>query len=486
MKELILRLKSGVSLAVPASLGSITTYVALEQEDWFEKESAFLLRWLQPGMTVVDIGANLGIYSVPAARRVGPHGHVFAYEPASEPRGLLERSREINRADNLHVVAAAASDSEREGRIVLGASSELNTLEGTGPSESIHITCLDAEDRTRGWSTVDFVKIDAEGEEERILEGGKMFFDRHSPLVMFEIKAGDAVNETLRSAFVQRGYNVYRLVPGGPVLVPDEPGTPLDPFELNMFAAKPDRAAALASDGLLIDSLPDWAPRAADRDKAIDLMIAQPYAPAFARIFAHSAEMDSDYRDALAGYAAWRSGDLPMAERCAALKFACSTLFAVCQNAPTLARLSTMARATWDAGQRLVCTIVLKSFAELFAGGAMDLSEPFWPASARFDAIKPDDNAASWLLVSAFEQFERASRFSSQFGAPVFDLDWLCRQPFVAAEMERRRVLLRVRAGERVEVPARLCVAADDHLNADVWRAGLVPGTFVGQAAQTG
>src|SRR5262249_30920935 len=173
MNDLPLRLKSGVSLVVPASLGSITTYVLLEQEDWFEKETAFLLRWLRPGMTVIDIGANLGVYSLPLARSVGPHGHVFAYEPASETRALLERSRTINRADNLHVIAAAASDRPRDGKLVLGASSELNSLEGTGPAEDIRITALDAEDGTGAWSSVDFVKIDAEGEEERILEGGK-------------------------------------------------------------------------------------------------------------------------------------------------------------------------------------------------------------------------------------------------------------------------------------------------------------------------
>jgi hypothetical protein len=45
--------------------------------------------------------------------------------------------------------------------------------------------------------------------------------------------------------------------------------------------------------------------------------------------------------------------------------------------------------------------------------------------------------------------------------------------------MERRRVLQHAKAGERVEVPVRLCVAADDHVNADVWRAGLVPNTWV-------
>jgi FkbM family methyltransferase len=192
MNELTLRLHSGVSLVVPASLDSITTYILLEQEDWFEKEPAFLLRWLRPGMTVIDIGANLGAYGLPMARKVGPHGMVFAYEPGSEPRSLLERSRAINRADNLHVIAAAVSDRPREGQLVLGQSSELNSLEGAGPAENVWITALDAEDGLRGWSSIDFVKIDAEGEEERILDGGKSFFEGHSPLVMFEMKAGTA------------------------------------------------------------------------------------------------------------------------------------------------------------------------------------------------------------------------------------------------------------------------------------------------------
>src|SRR5690242_20206095 len=99
MDELLLGLKSGVSLAVPPTLAAITAYVLLEQEDWFEKELPFLLRWLRPGMTVIDIGANVGVYSLPLARRVAPHGHVFAYEPGSQPRAMLERSRGHNRAD---------------------------------------------------------------------------------------------------------------------------------------------------------------------------------------------------------------------------------------------------------------------------------------------------------------------------------------------------------------------------------------------------
>ena len=486
MNELNLRLKNGASLVVPASLDSFTTYVLLEQEAWFEKEIGFLLHWLRPGMTAVDIGANLGVYGVPIARRVGPHGHVFAYEPGSEPRGMLERSKSINRADNLHVIAAAMSDTPREGHLVLGASSELNSLAGSGPGEAVHITCLDEEDRTRGWSTVDVVKIDAEGEEERILDGAKSFFARHSPVVLFEMMMDNSANEAPRLAFPRIGYNVYRLLPGAPLLVRDEPGQQLDPFELNLLALKPDRANAMAAEGLLVDAVPNWTPDANARGRATEAVRAQAFAPAFAPMFGAEAELDPDYRDGLAGYATWRSVDVPPAERCGALQFACETLRRSCEAAPSLGRLSSVARAAWDAGRRTLCIGALRAFADAVMRGDMNVGEPFWPASARFDAISPGAKRAEWLLASAFEQWERAIAHSSLFGRAQFDLGWLCAQPFVSAEMERRRVLLRAASGERVEVPARLCFAADDHLNADIWRSGLVPNTSVGGAAQVG
>ena len=72
MAELILRMADGTHIAVPASLDSITTYVILEQEKWFEKEIAFVAAFLKPGMTAIDIGANLGVYSLPMARLVAP------------------------------------------------------------------------------------------------------------------------------------------------------------------------------------------------------------------------------------------------------------------------------------------------------------------------------------------------------------------------------------------------------------------------------
>ena len=77
------RLVDGTFVVVPESLDLITPYVLLEQQDWFEEEIKFVRRLLRPGMQVIDIGANYGVYALSMARAVGTSGHVWAFEPAS-------------------------------------------------------------------------------------------------------------------------------------------------------------------------------------------------------------------------------------------------------------------------------------------------------------------------------------------------------------------------------------------------------------------
>src|SRR5262245_35991054 len=123
-----LRLHDGLTFAVPPTLSAITTYVLLEQEAWFEKEINFLRCFLKPGMAAVDIGANLGVYSLPLAHLVSPGGRVFSYEPGSEARTLLEHSRDINGLWNLEIIAAALSDRAGKGHLAFSQSSELHAL----------------------------------------------------------------------------------------------------------------------------------------------------------------------------------------------------------------------------------------------------------------------------------------------------------------------------------------------------------------------
>jgi FkbM family methyltransferase len=484
MDTLELKCFDEVTLAVPATLQSITAYVLLEQECWFEKEMDFLRHWLRPGMVAIDIGANLGVYSLPMARLVGKAGHVFAYEPGSEARALLERSRELNEATNLDISPLALSDREREGRLVFGASSELNALGEGGAGEAIRITSLDSEDALRGWPSPDFVKIDAEGEEERILAGGRNFFSRHSPLVMFEIQAGDKVHEYLRALFPAIGYRLFRQLGGAPILVPDDLHQPLDGFELNLFAAKADRASALSRQGFLVDEFRPWVPSADSLEIAGDFLRRQNFASLIDLPDGNNPKGDSEYHNTFAAYAAWRAADQPVAKRCAALAFALCSLRTACARVPSAGRLSTLARVAWEWGARAESIAVLQRLLQTVQSGQIQLGEPFLPANPRFDNIAAGSLPANWFATAAAEQFERTSSFSSIFASASPLLTWLCAQPFASTEFERRRVLIAARSSRRATVPARLWQVKPDHLNADIWRAGKVPGTFVGPSVQ--
>jgi FkbM family methyltransferase len=472
MDHISVRLSNGVTLAVPATLKSTSTFVLLEQETWFEKEYAFVARLLKPGMTVIDVGANVGVYSLAMAQQVAPGGHVIAYEPASESRRLLDISRAFNKASNLEVVAAALSDGERRGHLGFGASSEYNSLGSDAPGEDVRITSLDHEDAVRSRPSPDFIKIDAEGEEARILAGGRGFFDRHSPLVMFEIQALAGIKADLRSAFADIGYDCYRALAGEPILVSSPPLTPLDTYELNLFAAKPDRARRLAADGLLVDPLPSWTPDATARNAAVKHLRGKPFTPPIAALMNFDGIHDPNYLDALAGYARWLDHALPMAQRCGALAFAFTALQSLCQRAPSLARLSTFARCAWDWGRRTECVAALLQIINMSNQSAPPLTEPFWPASARFDDITaPAREDRTWFLCAALEQFERANLHSSLFSnGPSPYLPWLCAQPFASAEMERRRFLQASRARQPTDVPPRLRKNSPDHRNAALWR----------------
>ena len=467
-----------MTLAVPQSLQSITAYVLLEQEHWFEKEMDFLRHWLRPGMTVIDIGANLGVYSVLMAHLVGQTGHVFAYEPGSEARALLERSRELNAAVNLDISPLALSDREREGLLVFGGSSELNALGDRGAGEPVRITSLDNEDAARGWPPPDFVKIDAEGEEERILNGGCDFFARHSPLIMFEIKAGDKVNEHLRTVFPRIGYRLFRQLGGAPILVADDAHQPLDGYELNLFAAKPDRVSALSQQGFLVDAIPAWVPSAGDYKIAECFWRTLEFASVINLPVRSST--GSEYANSLAAYSIWRAADQSVATRVAALALALHGLRAACARAPTVERLSSLARVAWEWGARAESVAVLQHLLQTLQGRQIQLGEPFWPAHPRFDSMKPGNEQYNWFASAAAEQYERSFSFSSMFAGASGVLAWLCTQPFASIEMERRRVLVAALAGQRPTIPRRLCEVHPDHLNADIWRAGRVPGTIVG------
>jgi FkbM family methyltransferase len=479
---LTLAMRDGTKVVVPRSLEVISTYVLLEQERWFEKEVDFVTAFLQPGMSVVDVGANVGVYALSMARKVGPSGRVYAFEPTGETRSLLAAGVKANGLANVTVSPAALSDHTGQAVLGHGTSSELNALTSEGSGETVAVTTLDEEDATGRWLHIDFVKLDAEGAEEKIIAGGLDFLKRHAPIVMFEVKAGAEINAGLAAAFRAQDFAVFRSLPEVALLVPTGsargPADELDAFELNLFAVPSSRVDELAAASFLVSAQLPWHPMPDDVAYARQRIAETAFYSAFQRSWPDIADLPERYRAGLAGFAAWRFGARDWSCRYAALMHAVTALEEHAAGDANCATLSMLARAQLEAGLRGKAVATLRKLAERMVGGGTAAPVPFWPALARLDSVAPGAQPAIWLMVGGLEQLEKAARFSTVFGrGPTVDLAFLADQVFAHIEMERRRVLVHARQGATVDITRRLWPITPDHRNGEIWRHGLVPNT---------
>ncbi len=216
-------------LAVEPNFRSIVTGVLIAQGDWFEREIEFWRNGIQSGMTVIDVGANAGVYTFSAAKRVGSTGLVLAIEPFSQCVGYLNETCRINQLDWVKVCAGAASDRNGKAKLSLSSASELNELisEEEGQTrdassfEEVECFTLDSLIEKYGVSRVDFLKIDAEGHELQVLKGCDRLLTEFAPIILYENIAGSQgsnlpVADYLRSI----GYQLFRYQPYLQKLIP--------------------------------------------------------------------------------------------------------------------------------------------------------------------------------------------------------------------------------------------------------------------------
>ena len=246
----VLPLLDGVRIVVPDSIELITPYVLREQQDFFEDELRFVRELLQPGQKVIDIGANYGVYTLPMAQKVGPDGHVWAFEPTSSTAQFLAQGIAANAFGHVTLEQKAVSSSPGSAQLSLQRNSELNSIihgqPSAGDSETVTLVTLDESMDRHGWTDIELIKIDAEGEENNIVKGGRRFFANLAPLVQYELKKDATnVNFSLIREFAALGYDSYRLVPGLNLLVPFDVGSQPDPYLLNLFCCKSARADRL-------------------------------------------------------------------------------------------------------------------------------------------------------------------------------------------------------------------------------------------------
>jgi len=230
-------------LTVEANLKSITTAVLLAQKDWFEAEMELWRTQIRPDMTVIDVGANVGVYTFSAAQRVGETGKVIAIEPFKACVNCLQETSRINQLPWVKIYEAAASDHCGSAKLSLHNASELNeVISDNSPSSdsanTVTIQCLtlDSLIETENLTRVDWLKIDAEGHEIKVLQGAERLLTEFKPNIIYENIAGAHGSNGAIMEYIQaKGYQVYSYRPYIQELVPVTDANQLN-SQLNLIA----------------------------------------------------------------------------------------------------------------------------------------------------------------------------------------------------------------------------------------------------------
>jgi FkbM family methyltransferase len=148
-------------------------------------ETTFLKSWLRPGMTVVDVGANVGYYTWMASSLVGPAGRAIAVEPGPYAFERLERVVADNAIRNVTLNRMALSDTSGTATLFVPRSSEGNYNPSLTPylpnmlPVDVAVERLDdLLDRLRV-ERVDLLKVDVEGHEIGVFRGAAASFREH-------------------------------------------------------------------------------------------------------------------------------------------------------------------------------------------------------------------------------------------------------------------------------------------------------------------
>ncbi len=216
-----------LSIAVPASLQSLTTRCLLAEGDWFERELEFWRQYIQPGMTVIDVGAGFGVYTFSAARLVGMSGIVYAIEPFSSAVDCLHETCQINQIENVKVLHNAIGDREARVKLILQSTSELNYLapidESLDPDLAVEdVVCitLDTLIQQVGIDRLEVIKISTAGNELAVLIGSEQTIATFAPTIVYHSYPDRGINLDAAQYLIDRGYELFRYQPYLQELIP--------------------------------------------------------------------------------------------------------------------------------------------------------------------------------------------------------------------------------------------------------------------------
>jgi FkbM family methyltransferase len=213
------RLKAGFLMSLPAA-DPVARQMMLCGE-WEAENTALLQRLLRPGDTFVDVGANLGYFTLLGASLVSPGGQVVALEPVPPTYQLLLDNIALNPGSEITALQVAASS--REGTLTLSlfpgdsaatASQFMAWRESAQVQVVVPATTLDLCLQEMNHNSPALIKIDAEGGEYAILQGAGEVLAGWQPILMLEVlpalaEAAGWQPANLLDLLAQHGYSCF-------------------------------------------------------------------------------------------------------------------------------------------------------------------------------------------------------------------------------------------------------------------------------------
>jgi len=214
------RLSVGMRMVVPAGFPSYRTYVT----GLYEKEvTNLVLRIIREGMVVVDVGANIGYYTLIASALVGASGRVYAFEADPDICAVLQQNLQANGCRNVVAVARAVSDKVGLARFVRGEPERgyLSASPSGNAFIEVPTATLDAFFAAEGWPSIDLIKIDIEGGEVAALEGMSELSRRNPRMQLImefsldNLRQAGTTVDALAKILEQLGFHSGRIIEQG-------------------------------------------------------------------------------------------------------------------------------------------------------------------------------------------------------------------------------------------------------------------------------
>lgn len=153
--------------------------------DRTDSDLAPLIALLRPGMSVIDVGANIGIHTLAMAAAVGPDGRVYAFEPGGESYGALVDNIELNGFSTVIPQRIALGREDGEMTLLDHPDASRRSLAARGTGERVQVKRLDDAIPSDA-SPISLLKIDTEGADGLVLEGAARILAKDRPVVIYE------------------------------------------------------------------------------------------------------------------------------------------------------------------------------------------------------------------------------------------------------------------------------------------------------------